>query len=806
MGDGRPTKSSIPIRTSPPELASIPTSTTSHPDMETSTPVSNSNAANSTSRSKRTDKSPARWSEASADHPKSSHDDNDDSSIASDSDNDDDDESVISQAHSAAQSAQARKGRARSKSTKSRASPDDPHKVAVGRVSKKPKKKANRFACTGYDDCNLSFTRSEHLIRHIRKHTGERPYECHCGRRFSRLDNLRQHASTVHANEEIPNDSLAASVAGFRRPGTHDDVMPMSSMPMPPLAHARSLSHPNNSLIASGPAPVYGSAPISGAPGHHPGGGGGPVSASLASNNIRPVSAEYSSSPYAAGNSYLPPPGHSAQQSGPSPPGPPGPLSGASGPSSSTPSRRPVRGHNKAFSTSNIAYDPREARSQPYPKYQSARPPQLPPLSIERSSYEDQRQQQQHLQQQQQQQQQYAHSAHPSVSSSRDYLYSHRPVTPTDCPTPASATFSHTAGSPGWEHNTITSPMSHTSSLNHSHSQSQSHAHNRTRSMVTPGANGFSHSHSTPSTLGQLNHGRRYPDGLLMYADTNRSRRMSVPSLNGGSPPYESPASYRMHERRDSFEHAVEDSRRRSVFHSPPMQPRHLQVSSPPDSPTRRSSDVRLPGIQSLLPSTADVPFSGFSRAPMPTVVHQRHQTSVRFADDEHPAHAHAQHAHAQRQRDMEYQYQDSQHPPSSSSSSSSSYPFRGHSYTESAPLNSISGRPSRNFRRMARHMEEEEQPRVSTAASNNMSGGSRQHLHPSNPNVTTRTSQMEHPNLTQFGFPGREPPPQSLPPLSMHSSPQQPTQPQRMTDMARLDALVAVATSQKEKPLTARV
>ncbi|KAJ6138601.1 hypothetical protein N7471_005087 [Penicillium samsonianum] len=88
------------------------------------------------------------------------------------------------------------------------------------------KKKGQRFFCTSFPPCNLSFTRSEHLARHIRKHTGERPFQCHCSRRFSRLDNLRQHAQTVHVNEEIPGDSLAATGTRFQRQVRTDRVRP----------------------------------------------------------------------------------------------------------------------------------------------------------------------------------------------------------------------------------------------------------------------------------------------------------------------------------------------------------------------------------------------------------------------------------------------------------------------------------------------------------------------------------------------------------------------------------------------------
>lgn len=64
------------------------------------------------------------------------------------------------------------------------------------------------FQCRGFGDCKMVFTRSEHLARHVRKHTGERPFRCHCGKAFSRLDNLRQHAQTVHSDEQDRNEIM----------------------------------------------------------------------------------------------------------------------------------------------------------------------------------------------------------------------------------------------------------------------------------------------------------------------------------------------------------------------------------------------------------------------------------------------------------------------------------------------------------------------------------------------------------------------------------------------------------------------
>lgn len=73
--------------------------------------------------------------------------------------------------------------------------------VELKKKSKRPSK-GRVFQCTGFPGCNMSFTRSEHLARHKRKHTGERPFTCpYCSKNFSRLDNLRQHKQTVHAYE-----------------------------------------------------------------------------------------------------------------------------------------------------------------------------------------------------------------------------------------------------------------------------------------------------------------------------------------------------------------------------------------------------------------------------------------------------------------------------------------------------------------------------------------------------------------------------------------------------------------------------
>ncbi|KAJ7581893.1 hypothetical protein C8J56DRAFT_958454 [Mycena floridula] len=58
--------------------------------------------------------------------------------------------------------------------------------------------------------CEATFTRPQHVARHMRSHTGDRPYKCqHCGDQFARSDLLSRHVNKCHAGAAPPSGANA---------------------------------------------------------------------------------------------------------------------------------------------------------------------------------------------------------------------------------------------------------------------------------------------------------------------------------------------------------------------------------------------------------------------------------------------------------------------------------------------------------------------------------------------------------------------------------------------------------------------
>ncbi|WQF75397.1 Putative Zinc finger C2H2-type [Colletotrichum destructivum] len=95
--------------------------------------------------------------------------------------------------------------------------------------------------------CDRGFRKSEHLQRHRRTHTKEKPYKCECGQAFARQDLLRRHERVSHRHLDDALSGACGTTRLPRRPSgcsSPGDPVSLTRSSQEPLAETSAIGAP----------------------------------------------------------------------------------------------------------------------------------------------------------------------------------------------------------------------------------------------------------------------------------------------------------------------------------------------------------------------------------------------------------------------------------------------------------------------------------------------------------------------------------------------------------------------------------